>query len=163
MSSTTNILLTTTGLVLLAFVFYDIYSTVLRATKRQGFLGELLNRSLWRIFRAITRNFSRRWRHRVLTSIGPLLMPLLIATLVSMLITGFALIYLPRMETDFNVGEQARGSGILQAFYFSGVTLLTIGYGDIVPVSGAMRIAALIEAASGLAVISLSITYVNQE
>ncbi len=159
MSLTTNILLTTTGLVLLVFVFYDIYSTILRATKRQGFLGEFLNRGLWRIATRITCNFDRRWRHRVLTSIGPLLMPLLIAIIVSLLITGFALVYLPRIETDFNISERAGSGAVQQAFYFSGVTLLTIGYGDMVPVSGAMRFAAMIEAASGLAIISLSITY----
>ncbi len=159
MNSTTNILLTATGVVLLVFVFYDIYSTILRATKRQGFISEFLNRGLWRIATRVTCRLDRRWRHRVLTSVGPLLMPLLIALIVSMLITGFALIYLPRIESDFNISERAGGDAIMQAFYFSGVTLLTIGYGDMVPVSGAMRLAAMIEAASGLAIISLSITY----
>ena len=155
----TNILLTTTGILLLAFIFYDIYSTILRATKRQGLLGDFLNRSLWRIATRVTCSFDRRLRHRVLTSVGPLLMPLLIVIVVSMLVTGFALVYLPRVETDFTVNEKAPESLIQQAFYFSGVTLFTIGYGDIVPISTPMRLAALVEAASGLAIISLSITY----
>ena len=144
---------------MLVFVFYDIYSTILRATKRQGFLSDFLNRGLWRIATRITCHLDRRWRHRILTSVGPLLMPLLIAIIVTMLITGFALVYLPRIETDFNISERAGGNAIMQAFYFSGVTLLTIGYGDMVPVSGAMRLAAMIEAACGLGIISLSITY----
>ena len=159
MNSTTNILLTAAGATLLLFVFYDIYSTILRATKRQGFISEFLNRGLWRIATRVTCRLDRRWRHRVLTSVGPLLMPLLIALIVSMLITGFALIYLPRIESDFNISERAQGSAVIQAFYFSGVTLFTIGYGDMVPVSSAMRLVAMIEAASGLAIISLSITY----
>ncbi|MCA1622189.1 MAG: potassium channel family protein [Acidobacteria bacterium] len=159
MTSATNILVTAAGLGLLVFTFYDIYKTILRATKRQGLLSEFLNRSLWRIATSMTHSLNRRWRHRVLTSVGPLLMPLLIAIIVSMLITGFALVYLPRIETDFNINERAGGGAIMQAFYFSGVTLLTIGYGDMVPVSGAMRLAAMIEAACGLGIISLSITY----
>lgn len=144
---------------LLLFVFYDVYTTILRATKRQGFIGEFLNRGLWKIATLLTCRLDRRWRHRILTSIGPILMPLLILILVSLLITGFALIYMPRMEIEFNVSEKARGNIVLESIYFSGITLLTIGYGDIVPVSGAMRTLALIEAASGLAIISLAITY----
>ena len=76
-----------------------------------------------------------------------------------MLLTGFALIYLPRMDTEFKIDNAAHGNSIVQAFYFSGVTFLTIGYGDILPVSGATRMLALIEGAAGIAIISLSITY----
>jgi hypothetical protein len=159
MTLTTNILITAAGLGLLVFVFYDIYKTILRATKRQGLLSELLNRSLWRIATSLTHNLGRRWRHRILTSVGPLLMPLLVVIIVSMLVTGFALVYLPRIATDFSIDPQARGNDLVQAFYFSGVTLLTVGYGDMVPLSGWMRFAAMIEAATGLAIISLSITY----
>ena len=86
-------------------------------------------------------------------------MPFLIALLVSLLLTAFALFYLPRMETGFKIDGQVQENLVLQAFYFSGVTLLTIGYGDILPIAGFTRAAALIEGASGLAIISLSITY----
>jgi hypothetical protein len=86
-------------------------------------------------------------------------MPLLIALLLLTLMTGFALIYLPRLETDFQMIEAAHGSLFLRAIYFSGITLMTVGYGDILPLSGAMRVTALLEAALGMATISISITY----
>jgi hypothetical protein len=86
-------------------------------------------------------------------------MPFLIGFFILMLLTGFALIYAPRMETGFKISNEAPSSSIFQAFYFSGVTLLTIGYGDILPITNITRITALIEGASGLAIISLSITY----
>lgn len=154
-----NLLLTIAGAALLVLVFYDIYATILRATKHSGPFSTSLNRGLWWAARGAARKFSRRRRHRILSPVGPLLMPLLIALFILMLITGFALIYLPRMQTEFEIEDAARANQIFQAFYFSGATFLTIGYGDITPVSAAMRIIAVIEAATGLAIISLSITY----
>jgi len=159
MSLGADIFLTIAGAVILVLVLYDIHATILRATKQTGPFSTLLNRGLWWIATRATQSLSRRRRHRILSTIGPLLMPLLIAFLILMLLTGFALIYLPRMETDFKINDPAHSNQIFQAFYFSGVTFLTLGYGDIVPISGATQMIAVIEAAAGLAVISLSITY----
>jgi hypothetical protein len=159
MNPVTNILLTAAGIILLALVFYDIYSTILRATKYPGPISEFLNRGLWRVASRATRKVNRRLRHQTLSAIGPLLMPSLISLLILTLITGFALIYLPRMGTDFKIDEAVHSHLALQAFYFSGITLTTVGYGDIIPVSTAMRIVALFEAALGIAVITISITY----
>jgi len=159
MNSITNSLLTTAGVVMPVFVFYDVYATILRAAKNLSPFSELLNRGLWWAATRLTQNLSRRLRHRILSALGPLLMPLTIGFFILTLLTGFALFYLPRMTTEFKIDDAAQGSSIFQAFYFSGITLLTIGYGDIVPITTTTRIAAIIEGASGIAVISLSITY----
>lgn len=153
------VLFTFLGGLLLCAVFYDIYATILRATERPGPLSKWINRGLWMAATRATGGLSRRWRHRVLTGIGPLLMPMLISLMIVMLIGGFALIYLPRMETGFSVNDNARSTPALQAFYFSGITLLTIGYGDIIPFSAMMRAVALIQGATGIAVTSLGIAY----
>src|SRR5687768_9744042 len=102
MNPALSFLSTIVGLGLLVLVFYDIYATILRATKHPGPFSEALNRSLWWIITRLTRNLERRWRHRILSAVGPLLMPLLIALFLLTLLTGFALIYLPRLETEFN-------------------------------------------------------------
>jgi hypothetical protein len=159
MSATANILLTAAGGGLILLVFYDIYATILRATKYPGPFSELLNRGAWWLITRLTRDFNRRLRHRLLSAVGPLLMPLLITFLLLTLMSGFALIYLPRLETGFQIGEAAHGSPVLQAFYFSGITLTTLGYGDILPISSTMRMVALLESALGMATISISITY----
>ncbi len=39
-----TVLLTSLGVILLALVFYDVYATILRATKRPGMITEFLNR-----------------------------------------------------------------------------------------------------------------------
>lgn len=150
--------MTTLGGGLLALVFYDVYATILRATKRPGPISENLNRGLWWAATRLTKNLSRRWRHRLLTAVGPLLLPFLIALLLGFLITGFALVFLPHLAADFKHGERETGN-LLEAVYFSGITLLTVGFGDIVPLSGATRMLVLLEGASGISVISLGVTY----
>ncbi|HEY0459583.1 MAG TPA: potassium channel family protein [Pyrinomonadaceae bacterium] len=159
MNLTTNILLTTAGFFLLILVFYDIFATILRATRYPGPISQLINRGLWWIFSNLTRNLDRRSRHRILSMVGPLLMPILIIVFVSTLVTGFALIYLPQIETDFIISKHEPNSPVFQSFYFSGVTFLTIGYGDVLPSTTWTRVLAIAEGACGIAILSLSITY----
>ncbi|RNF39363.1 potassium channel family protein [Planococcus salinus] len=67
---------------------------------------------------------------------------------------GFALIYFllsmdePVLRINDETGEAA-GQNFLEYLYFSGVTMLSVGYGDLVPV-GAARFFSLIQAALGL-------------
>ena len=159
MNQTTNILLTTAGFLWLIIVFYDIFATILRATRYPGPVSQLINRGLWRLFSLLTRNLDRRSRHRILSMVGPLLMPLLITTFVANLIIGFALIYLPRIGTDLTVNEHVTQNPVLHAVYFSGITFLTIGYGDVVPITHFTRFIAIIEGFCGIAILTLSITY----
>jgi hypothetical protein len=150
---------TALGLSILALVVYDVYATILHARARSGPIGETLNRTLWRIARAIAFKLSRVHRHHLLNVIGPLLQPLLIVLFIALLALGFALIYYPRMPANFTVQGDAANSPFMAALYFSGTTLTTLGYGDIAPHTMGMRLTALLEAASGLALISLAITY----
>lgn len=159
MSGTANFLFTAAGVFLLLVVFFDIYATIIRATQYSGPLSESLNRGLWRTATALTKNLDRRRRHRILSTVGPLLMPLLIGVFIFLLILGFALIYLPRIDGGFKIDDDEAGIPLIQAFYFSGITLLTIGFGDILPTTNLTRIVAVLEGASGVAAISLSITY----
>jgi len=159
MSSATEILLTIAGVAILFLVFYDVHATVLRATKQPGPFSTLLNRGSWWLATSLTRRLNRRFRHRILSKVGPLLMPAVISVFIVMLLTGFALIYLPRLETGFKINDAPPSNQIFQAFYISGITFLTVGYGDIVPISPLTRTLAVFEAATGLAIISLSVTY----
>lgn len=74
----------------------------------------------------------------------------------SIIIIGFGLIYFIISFHHINLVEagEMRQVGIIgsmiHSFYFSGVTLLTIGYGDITPL-GISRLIAIIEALIGYA------------
>jgi hypothetical protein len=118
-----------------------------------------LNRGVWRVARSVACRFSRVRRHRLLNLVGPMLMPALIVIYLLLLIVGFALIYLPRMPAEFNVLPEAVSADWIESLYFSGTTLITIGYGDITPRTPFVRFAALVEGASGFALISLAVTY----
>jgi hypothetical protein len=87
------------------------------------------------------------------------LLPALLVVYLLLLVSGFALIYLPRMPAGFSILPTAAGPRLVESFYFSGVTLVTVGYGDITPRTLFMRLVALVEGASGFALISLAVTY----
>ncbi len=155
-----TIIFTTCGVVVLMLVVYDIYATILHARARSGPVGERLNRGVWRAARFIAFKLPRQRRHRFLNPFGPLLLPMLIIVLIIMLVLGFALIYLPRMPAHFAINPASASTGsLVEAIYFSGVTLTTVGYGDIAPRAVDVRFIALVESASGFALISLAVTY----
>lgn len=147
------------GAALLVIVLGDVYATILHARARGGLISETINRTVWRVVRYVAFRLSRQRRHILLNSIGPLLLPLLLIVLLVYLVVGFALIYMPWMPAGFNVAPEAESSRITEALYFSGVTLTTVGYGDITPHSTLMRFVALTQSTSGFVLISLGVTY----
>jgi hypothetical protein len=155
----TLFLFTAAGLLVLLFVAYDVYATILDASGRSGPLSGWVNRLVWTVARSLAFRFSRPRRHRLLNIVGPMLMPALIVLYLLLLITGFALIYLPRMPSHFTLTAAETNSPLVESLYFSGVTLTTLGYGDITPRTLFARFFALVEGASGFALISLAVTY----
>jgi hypothetical protein len=154
-----TIIFTAAGVALLLLVAYDVYATVLHSSARYGPVGEGLNRAVWRVARKAAFSLSRRRRHKLLNAVGPALMPLLIVTYIVLLTLAFALVYVPHVPDNFVIAAPKGDAPWVNAVYFSGCTLTTLGYGDIVPRTTALRFVALVEAASGFALISLAITY----
>ena len=158
-ASVGSFIFTTAGVVLLVLIIFDVYATVLHSSARYGPVGESLNRAVWRLSRAAAFRLPRSRRHKLLNMVGPLLLPLLIVVYVLLLILAFALLYYPHVPQNFAFSEAHGEPGWVDAVYFSGCTLTTVGYGDLVPRVAPLRFVALFESASGLVVISLAITY----
>jgi Ion channel len=152
-------LLTAAGVLLLLFVTYDVYDTILHARGRSGPLSESLYRTVWRLARAVAVRRTRAHRHRTLNAVGPVLLPLVLVAYVTLLVVAYALIYLPRMPAQFTVAPPSITGPWWDSLYFSGITLVTVGYGDIAPHTPLMRLVSLVEGASGFALISLGVTY----
>ena len=85
-----------------------------------------------------------------------------IATYLSLgLVWAFAYRLVATVDTDAFVFTGTGQSGTMQGLnplYFSFITLTTVGYGDIVPVSGAARTLAMLEAMTGTLYIAILIT-----
>jgi hypothetical protein len=124
------------GLACVALSVLDIFLTVLHV-QAESPISSRLHRALWGVLIAVTRPLPRRARDGVLAWGMPVMVAGLITYWMLLYVVGFGLLYL----------------------YFSAVSFLTIGYGDVVPVHPLPRLLAVIEAASGLLAISLSVTY----
>lgn len=142
----------------LAIAVFEIYATVLRARKRPGPVSERMNRGLWLIAGSLSRPLTRQKRHAVLEALGPLLLPFLALVLVGLLLLSFALLYRPHFPLEFHSATSGP-KGLHEVLYFSGVTLLTIGYGDVAPNSSTVQTLALVEGITGLAFLSLFTAY----
>ena len=80
-----TLLSTALGVCLLGLVVYDGYATILHSRARGGPIGENLNRIVWRVARGVAFRFSRPHRHLILNSVGPLLLPALVAAFIVLL------------------------------------------------------------------------------
>lgn len=150
---------TSLGVCIILVVTNEAYVTILHSRGRNGPISHLICRAIWRLARATASKASRKRRHIRLNSIGPMLMPTLIGVYITLLILGFALVYYPHMTTDFLIVPEAASPPWIESLYFSGITLTTVGFGDIAPRTNFMRLAAVIESGAGFGLISLAITY----
>lgn len=85
---------------------------------------------------------------------APLALISLVIVWLAMLIAGFGLLF------HTLAGElRPPPADVPTAMYFAGTALLTIGFGDIVPVGGVARLLAVAAGVTGLGVVALTITH----
>ncbi len=94
-------------------------------------------------------------REHMLALFGPLSMLLLFALWATALITCFGALAWALQPPEGPGG----GSPLSEQIYMSGVTFFTLGFGDVVPHSGAARFVAVLEAGTGIGFIAVVIGY----
>jgi voltage-gated potassium channel Kch len=150
------VLLALAGVVLLLATVADAVSTLLvgRGLTARWRPTRVFYTSSWWLWSRVGRALkSPPRRERFLAAFGPLsLLALLVIWLVGLML-GWALIY--RADNPALHGV----SGFTSDLYYSGTSLLTLGFGDIVARSTALRLLTLVEAVSGLGTIALVISY----
>jgi Ion channel len=115
--------------------------------------GMIIPRS-WRMWREIGLRFgSSERREAFLGTFGSLVVVVLLIVWVAGLIVGYGLV-LFAFKDQLRPEPESLGT----ALYFSGVSLLTLGFGDIVATAGPARLVTLIAAANGLGLFALVIT-----
>lgn len=145
------------GVAVLAVVAWDVFAAVLHPSAR-GLFSPLVARTVWRVLRALAPVCGGR---RLLTFAGPVaILGNLLAWTTGMWV-GFALVYVPFIESFRFAEDVSFGSkGFLDALYMSGVSLSTVGFGDVVAETYPLRFATAMQAASGLALFTAAISFV---
>ena len=144
------------GAALFLLVAWDIVLTILHPSAR-GPLSYLTDRLSWVVVRGVLTRLGLR-RH--ITAAGPLAMLVNVLAWVGALWLGFALVYLPFVERLAYDAPGIGSKGVPEALYMSAVALTTVGFGDVVAPTDALRFVTVLEAASGLAAFTAAITYV---
>ncbi|HZA82995.1 MAG TPA: potassium channel family protein [Actinomycetes bacterium] len=144
------------GSCLLLLGLWDTAVTVLHPARR-GPLSYAISRSTWLVVRTLSRRLGGT---RLLSYAGPAAMAGGFFGWVGGLWLGFALIYLPFIDR-FSYSETVPfgSKGLAEALYVSAVSLTTVGFGDVVAPTDALRLVTVAESASGLAAITAAITY----
>jgi hypothetical protein len=148
------------SLVLIVVVLWDGFETMVlpRRVTRPYRLARLFYQSGWAVWRALARRMAPgRKRETFISVFGPLSLLGLIVTWVLVLMVAFGLLgwslHIP-LHTPEGVPP-----GFGDYLYLSGVTLLTLGYGDVTPVGGLGRVLAVGEAGIGFGFLAVVIAY----
>jgi hypothetical protein len=153
-------LLVPVGIFLVALSLADVCLTVLHVQAESPFSNRV-QRAVWRVLDVTTHLAGTRVRSHALAWGMPLMIVTTIGFWVALHIVGYALVYAPfiRDPGAFKLSaEETAPAGIL-SLYFSAVSFVTLGYGDVVPVHPGLRLVAVSEALLGLLTISFSVTY----
>lgn len=143
------------GVLLILGVAVDAFRTVLLPTS-SGSASRALSTTLWRVMRAVP----GRVRPAALRLTGPLSLSLTLVVWLAALLVGFALLYLPLVDTlAYSDQYDPPSPGFVEVLYLSGTALTTLGFGDVAGGTTLVRALTVLEAASGLGVLTAALGY----
>ena len=143
------------GLLLIALTLWDIFQTVVvpRPTPGRFRIARYVVRDSWALLRRLLRHRDAETRDNLFGLFGPFTAVMLLITWIVTLVLGYGLIFFAVRDEIVPVPDLAT------SFYYAAVSLLTLGYGDIVANGGIARFFSLVAAASGLGVVALVVTF----
>ena len=145
------------GSILIIAGLRDIFQELFRPSA-VGSISRLLMQNLWKTFR-----WAATYNKSILALAGPSILLFTILSWVILMAIGWALIIWPHLPEGFLLAPGLKPSSqgqFLNALYLSVVTLTTLGYGNIAPLDGWLRIFVPLEALVGFALLTASITWV---
>ena len=145
------------GALLLALVVRDVFHTLFHPAG-QGRLSRLVLSGTWRVARLLG------GRGRLGELAGPLGVVAVIAAWGAGVIIGGALVYWPHIDRfSYATGlDPAARDDFLDALYLSLTTTSTLGFGDVVPTDGWLRLATPVQALLGFSLLTAAVTWVLQ-
>lgn len=156
-----TIIVALVGLAIVLLVQYDIIATVLHPDI-EGPLSSLFQQGMWNTLRALARRMPHRKLGWAVLNWGLALMVAgLISLWLALLMLGFGLIYYPWISNPAMFASPTPlDRSLSEAIYYSGVTLATLGYGDIQPLTLPFRTIAVLEAITGAITVAFGVAYV---
>lgn len=148
------------GIILVIAILQDSFESIIlpRRVSRRFRLSRLFYLSTWALWSSIARKMRPGNRREFyLSYFGPLSLILLLILWAAVLILSFALIEWG-MNLPMNAPEKVASFGTY--LYMSGTTFITLGLGDVTPLSGMGRFLAVAEAGTGFGFLALIIGYV---
>jgi hypothetical protein len=141
------------GPALIAIALFDVFATLFAHPGRHS-LSRAVISTMWSACHHLPGS-------RTLALAGPFSFLVVVASWSTFLACGWALVYWPWMPDAFlHTAElDAASTSLLDALYFSLVTLSTLGYGDVSPSHGVLRVAAPLEALLGLGLLTASVSW----
>jgi hypothetical protein len=146
-----NVMLAIAGLLLIGVILWEVFSDLFHPA-RSGALTDWVGRRIFNAFKSFP---------DLLPLAGPLTLISVFAIWVAGLVIGFALVYLHAYPADFRTSTGSVPPATMRLVwlvYYSFETLVTLGYGDLVPVSVTARSAATVEALIGFGLLTASVS-----
>lgn len=147
------------GIGLIALILWDAFETVVlpRRVSRRIRLTRLFFRGTWRLWRVVAARISRlSRRENFLGYYGPLALFFLFTVWAAGLVLGFALVH---VGLGMRIAIPEGRPTFFSAVYLSAGTLVTLGIGDVVPISMLSRLLTVVEAFVGFAFLALVVGY----
>ncbi|CCG03822.1 potassium channel family protein [Blastococcus saxobsidens] len=155
MSAVVSALCLVAGALVVAVVVWDVAAMTLTVG---GSAGPITNRVLAATWRALLRLHRRRaGQPRLLGAAGALLLGLTVVLWIVVYWAGWSLVFLGSGAV-VDADTMAPAS-LPDVVYFAGMTLSTLGVGDFVAGTAGWRVASAVAGFSGLALMTLAITY----
>jgi Ion channel len=145
------------GAALVVLAIVDSLWTILWVDGHGGPVAGRLTTAMHAAFVRIPRG-GTRWWHRLVSLEGPLVMTASLVVWVLLIWVGWATIFsaAPGAVVDGRTGVPA---SLVARIYFVGYTLCTLGNGEFVPAGGGWQLVTALVSMSGLALITLAVTY----
>lgn len=145
------------GTIIVGVALIDVFQSVVVPRAEDTFfrVSRFATRAVWRLFPPLARTIypgNDRAREDLLGTYAPLALMLQLVLWVAMLLLGWGLLFYG-LRSQLHPSTLSFGSTV----YFAGASLMTIGYGDIVPMTALTRILSILAAASGLGVVAIVI------
>ena len=144
------------GVALAALVVIDVFLTIVHPDL-EGPMAKRMQRETWRLALAL----GRRWRsHRrgLLALAGPVMTVLTFVVWIGLFVLAFALLFWPFLDS-YRAESELGTLGFVDALYYAGTTVTALGYGDVTPLAGGLKLLAMVASATGFALFTGIVAY----